>query len=120
MNNKQLSNVHQSQLSSTVDSKVIDGIVISSKKKSVSKYSPGPQLLSRHQPKDSGYIPLCRIIKNITQQIGEYKKSRDPMAERYLIPALRNARSRVVADLESLYHITWEINPETGESVFYQ
>lgn len=60
---------------------------------------------------------LMRIIKNITQTIGEYKNQGNMHAS-YAIPALRKARSQVVADLEKHFKITWQANSD-GKSEFF-
>ncbi len=60
---------------------------------------------------------LCRAIKNVTQTIGEYKQ-KDNAYARYVIPALRKARSDMVSDLESHFGIHWEID-EGGRSRFF-
>ena len=60
---------------------------------------------------------LMRMIKNITQTIGEYKRTNNPLAE-YAISALRKSRSDVAADLENTFHIYMTIDKETGETIF--
>ncbi len=61
---------------------------------------------------------LIRCIKRITQNIGEYKGVEDVYAN-VVVTALRKARGDLVSILESEFHINWQINPDTGESVFY-
>jgi hypothetical protein len=60
---------------------------------------------------------LMRMVKQITQQIGEYKDM-DNIYSRYVIPALRKARSDMVSDLERHFAIKWELDRQ-GQSVFY-
>ncbi len=62
---------------------------------------------------------LIRIVKYITQSIGEYKRQGNLYAG-YAVPALRKARSPVVADLERHFGITWRINTQSGVSEFYK
>lgn len=61
---------------------------------------------------------LMRIIKRLTQNIGEYKESETPHAK-YIVTALRKCRGDAVSDLEHHFHIHWQIDEETGQSVFY-
>lgn len=61
---------------------------------------------------------LIRMIKQVTQTIGEYKNRDNPYAS-YVIGALRKARNDMVSDLEHHFKINWEIDEETGKSVFY-
>lgn len=61
---------------------------------------------------------LIRMIKQVTQTIGEYKDKENPYSG-YVIGALRKARSDMVSDLESHFNIHWEIDEHTGRSVFY-
>lgn len=60
---------------------------------------------------------LMRMIKNITQTIGEYKRSDNPLSH-YAIHALRKSRSDVAADLENTFGIQMNIDKETGETIF--
>lgn len=60
---------------------------------------------------------LMRIIKRLTQNIGEYKESETPHAK-YIVTALRKCRGDAVSDLEHYFHIHWQIDEETGQSVF--
>lgn len=60
---------------------------------------------------------MMRMIKHITQTIGEYKKSDNPYSS-YVISALRKARGDMVADLEHNFRINWEVDDE-GRSNFY-
>lgn len=62
---------------------------------------------------------LIRMIRYVTQTIGEYKNQDNPYAS-YVISALRKARANMVADLENHFNITWEIDEATGRSIFYQ
>ena len=61
---------------------------------------------------------LIRMIKQVTQTIGEYKSKDNPYSG-YVIGALRKARSDMVSDLEHHFNILWEIDEATGRSVFY-
>ena len=60
---------------------------------------------------------LMRMIRQLTQQIGEYKDM-DNIYSRYVIPSLRKARSDMVSDLERHFSIKWELDKQ-GQSVFY-
>jgi hypothetical protein len=60
---------------------------------------------------------LMRMIRQVTQTIGEYKHM-DNIYSRYVIPALRKARSDIVSDLERHFGIKWELNTQ-GHSVFF-
>jgi hypothetical protein len=64
------------------------------------------------------YQQLIRMVKQVTQTIGEYKDRDNPYAS-YVIGSLRKARADMVSDLESHFGINWEINEKTGKSVFY-
>jgi len=61
---------------------------------------------------------LIRMIKRVTQNIGEYKDS-DDVYSALICGALRKARGDLVTILESEFHIHWQINQDTGESVFF-
>lgn len=61
---------------------------------------------------------LIRMIKQVTQTIGEYKDKDNPYAN-YVIGALRKARSDMVSDLEQHFGINWEIDEASGRSIFY-
>jgi len=61
---------------------------------------------------------FIRMIRQITQTIGEYK-AMDNVYGRYVIPALRKARSDMVSDLENKFGIHWEID-SNGNSRFYK
>jgi hypothetical protein len=60
---------------------------------------------------------MIRMIKEITQTIGEYKGKENPCA-RYAIHALRKSRSEVVSDLEHYFKITWQLD-NSGNSTFW-
>ena len=62
---------------------------------------------------------LIRMVKQITQAIGEYKRMKNCYSQ-YIIPSLRKSRSDMLSDLEHHFHIKWEIDANTGESVFYK
>jgi len=61
---------------------------------------------------------LIRMIKQVTQTIGEYKDRENPYAG-YVIGALRKARNDMVSDLETHFNIQWEIDEHSGRSIFY-
>lgn len=61
---------------------------------------------------------LMRMIKRVTQTIGEYNKVDGPYAA-YIVTALRKARGDMVSDLEHHFRIHWQIDQNTGQSVFY-
>ena len=61
---------------------------------------------------------LIRMIKQITQTIGEYKE-RDNVYSGYVVSALRKCRSDMISDLEQHFHIHWEIDEASGRSIFY-
>lgn len=60
---------------------------------------------------------LIRMIKHITQSIGDYKNQDNPAAE-YAISALRKARADIVSALETNFKIYWELDQNTGASKF--
>lgn len=60
---------------------------------------------------------LIRMIKTVTQTIGEYKNMDNPNAA-YIINAMRKGRSDMVSDLESHFRIHWKID-ENGNSFFW-
>lgn len=62
---------------------------------------------------------LVRIIKYITQTIGEHKREGTVYAA-YAIPALRKARCQAVSDLEKYFGITWKLNEKTNQSEFFK
>ena len=62
---------------------------------------------------------LIRMIKQITQGIGEYKRMNNCYS-RYIVSSLRKSRSDMISDLEHHFHIKWEIDSETGKSVFFR
>lgn len=61
---------------------------------------------------------LIRMIKQVTQTIGEYKDQENPYSA-YVVGAMRKARSDMVSDLEHHFGIHWQIDEVTGKSVFY-
>lgn len=61
---------------------------------------------------------LIRMIRQVTQTIGEYKE-RDNIYAGYVIGALRKCRSDMVSDLETHFGIHWEIDESCGQSIFY-
>lgn len=61
---------------------------------------------------------LIRVIKRVTQNIGEYKDLEDVYST-IICGALRKARGDLVNILESQFHIHWEVDATTGKSIFY-
>lgn len=61
---------------------------------------------------------LIRMIKRVTQNIGEYKSCEDVYSS-VIVTALRKARGDLVSILETEFNIHWEINQDTGESNFF-
>lgn len=61
---------------------------------------------------------LIRLIKRVTQNIGEYKDNEDVYSA-VIIGALRKARGDLVGILEEEFHIHWQIDETTGHSVFH-
>lgn len=61
---------------------------------------------------------LIRMIKRVTQNIGEYKICED-VYYAVIIGALRKARGDLVGILENEFGIHWQIDEETGRSTFY-
>lgn len=61
---------------------------------------------------------LIRMIKQVTQTIGEYKDKDNPYAG-YVVGALRKARADMVSDLEHHFNIHWQIDEASGRSIFY-
>ena len=68
------------------------------------------------EPFDIDPEALMRMVKQITQQIGEYKSMNNTYT-RYVVPALRKARSDMISDLEHHFHIKWRLD-SNGQSVF--
>jgi hypothetical protein len=60
---------------------------------------------------------LIAVIKNLTQQIGDWKKM-DNLMGKYMIVALRSARTAAVSDLKK-FGIHWQIDKTSGESHFW-
>jgi hypothetical protein len=61
---------------------------------------------------------LIRMIKRVTQNIGEYKTCEDVYST-IIISALRKARGDLVSLLEGGFGVHWQVDRETGESVFF-
>lgn len=61
---------------------------------------------------------LIRMIKRVTQEIGSYKSDDDVYAT-IVVRALRKARGDLVNILENEFGIHWQINDDTGASMFY-
>lgn len=61
---------------------------------------------------------LMRMIRQVTQTIGEYKDQDNPYAE-YVVRGMRKTRSDMVSDLEHHFKIHWQIDEADGRSVFY-
>lgn len=59
---------------------------------------------------------LMRMIRYITQSIGEYKDA-NHVYSAFVIGALRKARSDMASVLENEFHIHWTL--EDGQSIFY-
>lgn len=60
---------------------------------------------------------LIRMIKRVTQNIGEYKLTEDVYSA-VIVGALRKARGDLVGILEKDFNIHWQIGDD-GTSVFY-
>ena len=60
---------------------------------------------------------LMRMIRRITQTIGEYKATDNTYAA-YVVPSLRKCRGDMVNDLEDHFGIHFEITDD-GKTVFY-
>ena len=103
-----------------------DDIVIYRGKGAVANYKPkGEMVQVRAKPlkiagKTYNVDPrqLIRMIKQVTQTIGEYKDKDNPYGS-YVVGALRKARSDMVSDLEHHFSIHWEIDEASGRSIFY-
>ena len=100
-----------------------DEIIIYPNKNAISKRSGGISVRSKSlkiSGKDYDIDPhqLMRMIRQVTQTIGEYKNRDNPYAS-YVIGALRKARSDMVSDLEHHFHIHWEIDESNGRCTFY-
>ncbi len=61
---------------------------------------------------------LIRMIKRVTQNIGEYKLTEDVYSA-VITGALRKARGDLVGILEKDFNIHWQIGDD-GTSIFYQ
>lgn len=61
---------------------------------------------------------LCRMIKNVTQTIGEYKGQKNPYSH-IIVGALRKARRDLVTTLETEFRISYYIGDE-GQSIFQE
>lgn len=61
---------------------------------------------------------LIRMIRNVTQTIGEYKQMDNPYSA-YIVNSLRKARADMVSDLETHFHINWRIDETTGKCLFW-
>lgn len=62
---------------------------------------------------------LIRMIKRVTQNIGEYKGTEDDVYSAVIVGALRKARGDLVGVLEKNFNIHWQIGDD-GTSIFYQ
>lgn len=80
--------------------------------------SRSKEIMIAGEKKKTNPQQLIRCIKRITQQIGEYKGTNDIYAT-VVVTALRKARGDFVSVLENEFHINWQIDPNTGVSVFY-
>lgn len=61
---------------------------------------------------------LIRMIRQLTQTIGEYRGQETPYAA-YIVNALRKVRADMASDLEHYFSVHWRIDDATGKSVFY-
>ncbi|MDE2104738.1 MAG: hypothetical protein KGL39_46305 [Patescibacteria group bacterium] len=61
---------------------------------------------------------LIRMIRQVTQTIGEYREQDTPYAA-YIVNALRKARADMASDLEHFFGVHWRIDEGTGKLVFY-
>ena len=61
---------------------------------------------------------LVRMIRNVTQTIGEYKHMDNPYSA-YIIGSLRKARNDMANDLATNFHINWKIDEHTGKCLFW-
>lgn len=60
---------------------------------------------------------LIRMIKQVTQTIGEYKGQDNPYAL-YVVKGMRKIRADMVSDLEHNFRIHWQVGDD-GTSVFF-
>lgn len=61
---------------------------------------------------------LIRMIKQVTQTIGEYKRQQNAYSA-FIVASLRKARSDMVSVLENKFKINWKLDRNTNESVFF-
>ena len=62
---------------------------------------------------------LIRLIKRVTQTIGEYKDLEDAFGV-VMTAALRKARGDLVNQLQKNFSICWQIDEHTGQSIFFR
>jgi len=67
---------------------------------------------------DMNPLELVRMIRNVTQQIGDHKRNGNAYSA-YLLPQLRTTRNQMVADLERYFGVSHVISDE-GKSIFYK
>ena len=60
---------------------------------------------------------LMRMIKNVTQTIGEYKDSDNAFGD-FVVTAMRKARQDMVSRLSETFHIHWGID-DNGKTYFF-
>lgn len=61
---------------------------------------------------------LMRMIRQVTQTIGEYKEAEHTYSA-YVIHGLRKVRNDMASDLETHFSIHFQIDPQTGKSIFF-
>jgi hypothetical protein len=66
---------------------------------------------------DADPYDLITMIRTVTQQIGEYKDQQN-LFGKYMVAGLRKVRASMVADLQK-FGIHWEIDKNSGESMFW-
>lgn len=84
---------------------------------SVIQVRPREVMIAGEKVKVNPY-ELIRCIKRVTQNIGEYKEM-DGIYSKVVIGALRKARGDLVSILENEFHVHWQIDKTTGESIFF-
>jgi hypothetical protein len=78
--------------------------------------SPKKEIMINKEKHQVDAYQLIRMIRNVTQQIGEYKNVEHTYAA-YVIPSLRKARNDMASDLVKHFGIHWSL--EDGNSVFW-
>jgi hypothetical protein len=95
-----------------------NSIVVREAKRELVEYRPRTIMIGKEEVKIN-FKQLIRGIKQVTQTIGEYKNSETPYAK-FVIHGLRKVRSDMVSELEHHFGIHWEIDEQSGQSVFYK